>query len=263
LAKLYTNTPACCKFPCTGAPRLQNRLTLSTPQPIIKPMKPLLSTVDSVLFDLDGTLVETNIDFPLMKREMFRLAVDAGMSADDLAGLDILGVVDSAARFLTDARKPADAARLREEAMRILEEIELRHAGETREIPFAKELVSRIRERGIPIGIVTRNCRPASELSLRIADIQADVLICREDSDNHKPHPEPVLLALSRLHADPRNSVMVGDHIMDVQCGKAAGTKTIGFLRPDRADDFFDDVAPDFVTRDLREVLDAIIHRDS
>jgi HAD superfamily hydrolase (TIGR01509 family) len=222
-------------------------------------MKPLLSNVESVLFDLDGTLVETNIDFPLMKREMMRLAVDAGISAEDIQGLDILGVTDSAVRFLKDQGKSQDARRLRSEAMRILEEIEFRHANETQEIPFARELVSHFRDCGIAIGIVTRNCRPASELSLRIADIQADVLICREDSANHKPHPEPVLLALARLNADPRNSVMVGDHIMDVQGGKAAGTKTIGFLRPTRADDFFDSVAPDFVTRDLREVLCAII----
>ena len=100
-------------------------------------------------------------------------------------------------------------------------------------------------------------------MSLHITGISADILICREDTNNHKPHPEPILLALSKLHADPRNSIMVGDHIMDVQCGKAAGTKTIGFVRPDRADDFFACVDPDFVTRDLREVLDAIIHRDS
>lgn len=237
-------------------------MTRALLEPIIKPMKPLLSSVDSVLFDLDGTLVETNIDFPLMKREMARLAMDAGMSAHDIAGLDILGVADSAVRFLTDQRRPDDAERLRAEAMRILEEIELRHAHETQEIPFARELVSHLRDHGIAIGIVTRNCRPASELSLGIANILADVLICREDSTNHKPHPEPVLLALSRLHADPRNSIMVGDHIMDMQGGKAAGTRTIGFLRPGRADDFFDDVAPDFVTRDLREVLDATIDRD-
>lgn len=222
-------------------------------------MKLLLSNVESVLFDLDGTLVETNIDFGLMKREMLRLATDAGLAAEDVQGLDILGVVDSAVQFLKEQGKSTGAEQLRAEAMSILEEIELRHANETQEIPFAKELVSRLRKHGIGIGIVTRNCRAASELSLGIANIHADVLICREDSTNHKPHPEPVLLALAQLNANPRNSVMVGDHIMDVQGGKAAGTKTIGFLRPDRADDFFDPVAPDLVTRDLKEVLSAII----
>ena len=227
------------------------------------PMKPLLSTVDSILFDLDGTLVETNIDFAAMKREMVALAAEAGMAPREVEGLDILGVIDSTTAFLANEGKAGEAAELRCRAMSILEEIELRHARDTQEIPFAKDLTDRLRARGIGVGIVTRNCRRASELSLSITGIGADVLVCREDSLNHKPHPEPILLALSVLHADPRNSVMVGDHIMDVQGGKAAGTKTIGFLREHRADDFFDSIEPDFVTRDLKEVLDAIIHRDS
>lgn len=225
-------------------------------------MEPLLRTVESVLFDLDGTLVETNIDFALMKREMVALAVESGLTAVDVQALDILGIVRRIHQFLADIGRLKDATRLRSRAMSILEEIELRHANETREIPFAKELICHLRERAIGVGIVTRNCRRASELSMGIIGIEADVLICREDSANHKPHAEPILLALARLHASPGNSIMVGDHIMDVQSGKAAGTKTIGFLREERGDDFFDGVAPDFVTRDLREVLDAIIHRD-
>jgi phosphoglycolate phosphatase len=226
-------------------------------------MKPLLSTVDCVLFDLDGTLVETNIDFALMKREMTALAVQAGMAASDVDGLDILGVIRSAVEFLTGQGRPDDAAQLRRRAMSILEQIELRHARDTREIPFAKDTTDRIRACGIGVGVVTRNCRRASELSLSIAGIHADVLVCREDSLNHKPHPEPILLALSMLDADPRSSIMVGDHIMDVQAGRAAGMKTIALLRERRPRDFFDDVRPDFVACSLAEVLDAIVGRDS
>ena len=226
-------------------------------------MKPLLSDVDAVLFDLDGTLVETNIDFPLMKREVVALAVESGLPAEEVQGLDILGVLARTVEFLTASGRPSDAGQVRSRGMDILEEIELRHASDTQEIAFAKELVDHLRGCGIGIGIVTRNCRRASEISLSITGICADVVICREDSNNHKPHPEPILLALSTLHADPRNSIMVGDHIMDVQAGKAAGMKTIGFLREDRPRDFFDEVAPGLVACDLREVLDAIIGRDS
>lgn len=232
-------------------------------EPIIKPMKPLLDNVDAVLFDLDGTLVETNIDFPLMKREMVALAVESGLAAEDVQELDILGIVEHIYQFSAQKESPEAARLLRARAMSTLQQIELRHADKTREIPFARELIERLQERNIPIGIVTRNCRRASELSLDLTNIHTDVLICREDAINHKPHPEPLLLALSRLNARPGNSIMVGDHIMDVQSGKAAGMKTIGFLREIRDDDFFDVAEPDFVTRNLKEVLDAIIHSDS
>lgn len=219
-------------------------------------------TVDSVLFDLDGTLVETDIDFPLMRREMVTLAIEIGMDASAVSGLDILAMVDTAVHFLASQGKSGEAARLRSRAMQILEDIELRHAERTCEIPFARELVHELRQQEIGIGIVTRNCRKASEISLKITGIKPDVLICREDTIKHKPDPQQLNIALGLLNASPRNSVMVGDHIMDVQSGKAAGMKTIGFLRETRSPDFFDKIEPDYIARDLKEVLDAIIRRN-
>ena len=211
--------------------------------------------MDCVLFDLDGTLVDTHIDFALMKREMTALALTTGIDAAALEGLDILGIAKAAASF-------AGSALFYSRAMAVLEEIELHHATSTQLVPHALEAVQALRRRDIGFGIVTRNCRRASELSLHIAGISADVLICREDSTNHKPHPEPFLLALDRLGARPGNSIMVGDHIMDVQGGKAAGLKTVGFLREDRPEDFFDSVQPDFTARSLKEIMGAIIHSD-
>ncbi len=222
-------------------------------------MKPLLNYVDAVLFDLDGTLVETNIDFALMKREVMALAIEAGMQAEAIEEFDILGVLAKTVEFIAKNGNSKDAEAIRQRGMSILEEIELRHARKSSEIDFARELLERLRKQGIGVGIVTRNCRSASEMSIEIVGIEADVLICREDSSKHKPHPEPVILALSALNAEAWNSIMVGDHIIDVQAGKAAGTKTIGFLRENRPHDFFDNIAPDFIACNLREVLDAII----
>lgn len=225
-------------------------------------MKPLLASVNSVLFDLDGTLAETHIDFPLMKREMIALATEAGLDAAAVSTRDILGVVAAATEVLREQNRNEEAERLYARAMKVLRDIEMQHASETEVVPFAPELLRELRSRRIPVGIVTRNCREASEHSLAVCNISPDVLICREDSNNHKPHPEPILLALAKLNAAAGNSIMVGDHIMDVQGGKAAGLKTIGFLREDRPKDFFDAVSPDYVARSLEEVLIAIIGCD-
>lgn len=228
-----------------------------------KLVEPLLATVDCVLFDLDGTLVETNIDFPLMKREMVSLAAEYGMDADQLEHLDILAIVDTTVEALYDDARDHEAKEMRSRAMQILEDIEMRHAESTQEIPYARELVTELRRRRIQFGIVTRNCRGASWQSLRMVGIVPDVLVCREDTVRHKPHPDPLRVALGIFGSHPGNSIMVGDHIMDVQSGKAAGMATIGLLKANRPPDFFDEIAPDFVARDLREVLDAIIGHHS
>lgn len=225
-------------------------------------MSPLLNLVEAVLFDLDGTLVETNIDFPLMKRTVIALAAEHGVETDGLDGLDILAAVDTAAQRLRLRGARAESASLRKRAMAALRDIELRHARHTREVHFARDLVERLRSRGIKVGVVTRNCRPASEISLDMARISPDTLICREDTRRHKPHPEQLHAALDTLGARAERSIMVGDHLMDVQSGRAAGMKTIGLLRGGRPPGFFDAARPDYVARSLEEVLDAIVGRD-
>lgn len=212
---------------------------------------------------MDGTLVETNIDFPLMKSRIIELAVERGIEQRYVQDLDILAVVDTSAQILAESGKVNESTILRMKAMAVLEEMELFHAETTTEIPFARELVDELKSRSIGVGIVTRNCRRASKMSLEMTGIVPDVLVCREDAVRYKPHPEQLQVALQTLNAGPEHSVMVGDHIMDVLSGKAAGVKTIGLLRQERPEGFFDDVQPDLVVRDLYEVFHAIVDTDS
>lgn len=222
-------------------------------------MKRLFENVEAVLFDLDGTLVETNIDFPLMRTEMLRMAVEAGISEQNLPDMDILGIVEYVEETLGAERGP----RFRERAFQALEEIELRHSKDTREVEHARELIDALKARGARVGIVTRNCGPASRMSLRITGLSPDLLLSREDVRKTKPHPEQLISALALLNAAAERSVMVGDHVMDITAGKAAGMFTIGLLTPSREPGFFDSVQPDEVVRNLKEILDAVVDSDS
>ncbi len=225
-------------------------------------MKTFFENVETALFDLDGTLVETNIDFSSMKREMISLAIDYNVFTEEMASLDILAIVDKTYQIL-ESRDDIDAAKsMHNEAMRRLERIELVHASNTEEIPFAKEALEILHRHGIAVGIVTRNCRKASVISMNAVGIKSDVLITREDTMKRKPHPDQLLIALNKLGKPLATSVMVGDHIMDIESGKAAGIKTIGLLREHKPPDFFDKVCPDFIARDMREVLNAIVDSD-
>ncbi len=214
--------------------------------------------IRAVLFDMDGTLVETDIDFPLMKREMLVLGERQGIPASELQGLDILAVVNAIVDRLEAQGRADEAVRVREEAFRTLERIELAHSDAAYVIPRAIELLGAIRRAGIKIGIVTRNCRSAVQVSLDRTGVFYDVLLTRDDVRNTKPHPEHLLLALEALGVDPDEALMIGDHWMDVQGGRAAGTRTIGFLRPDRPEGFFDVCPPDLIIRGLGELLPCV-----
>ncbi|MHB1000916.1 MAG: HAD family hydrolase [Armatimonadota bacterium] len=221
-------------------------------------MANILRNIHVVLFDLDGTLVDTDIDFTRMKNEMLALGARHGIDESELKDLDILAIVDHICDSL--ARYPGDieSAGVKEEAFRILEEIEVPACENARVVKCAPELLDALRHAGIKIGIVTRNCMNAVRCSLNRTSIQYDILLTRDDVLRTKPHPDHLIHALDMLGIPPCEALMVGDHWMDIMGGKAAGTGTIGFLRPDRPDDFFNRCPPDLIIRDLSELIDAL-----
>ena len=227
-------------------------------------MKRVIENLEAVLFDLDGTLVETNIDFALMREEMLAVADQFDVDSKPLRGMDILAIVEHVCAALTARGTPERADDARREAMRRLEKIELVQSQTAREVESANSLIAALRERGVKIGIVTRNSRRASEISLEASGLGSRFLmLAREDVRNTKPHPDHLLRALEILGASPDKSLMVGDHTMDVQAGKAAGMRTIALLAPERPRDFFDKVHPDAVVESLREIVDAFVDIDS
>ena len=221
-------------------------------------MKDIFHGIRAVLFDMDGTLVETSIDFSLMKREMLRIAGEYGIPSHQLSDLDIIGIIDAACRELVSQSRSSDAETMYDEAYGILQEIELSACRNAVPIDGAIELLHAIGNAGIKICIVTRNSREPVGISIERTGVFYDILLTRDDVPDVKPHPDHLISALEPFGIPLDAAVMVGDHWMDVVAGKAAGTRTVGFLRPDRPDDFFDPYCPDLVIRSLSELSDAL-----
>jgi len=229
----------------------------------------LLRGLRAALFDLDGTLVETRIDFPLMKREVLALAARFGLPSAPLEPLDILGVVEESRRLLRQRGRPEEAEALRREAFRRLEEIEVVQCAAPEPVAGAAELSAALHRRGVAIAIVTRNCRRVSLDLVAAAGLAHDVLVTRDDVPLTKPHPLHLQTALSRLGLDipaargpgtvpgsppSVSAVMVGDHWMDVQAGRNAGIGTVGILRG-RDASFFAPALPDLMVDRLADLL--------
>ncbi|MGQ9524724.1 MAG: HAD family hydrolase [Armatimonadota bacterium] len=215
-------------------------------------MKPPFRPADAVLFDLDGTLVETRLDFTAMKSALLALADSYGLPTDCLAPLDMLSIIERAAKELASA---AQEEAFRNSAEDILRSFELPAAEHAQEIPPAMSVLSHLAGRNVRIGIVTRNCRPAAEIALRRVPLTHHLLLTRDDVCRTKPHPDQLLQALSLLEARPARSLMVGDHPMDVKGGRAAGMFTVGLLRPPHTPGRFASHQPDAIVHSLEELL--------
>jgi len=168
----------------------------------------------AVIFDLDGTLTKPDLDFDVIRAE---IGVDGP-------------ILEAMERMAPDRRKRAES---------ILVRYEHEAAGRAELHESAIEVLTRLRDAGYGLAILTRNSRANVDAILSRFGIEVDALRTRDDGAI-KPSAEPVLSLCSELEADPGDSWMVGDYLFDIQSGRAAGAKTVLMIgdreRPDFAD---------------------------
>jgi pyrophosphatase PpaX len=97
-----------------------------------------------------------------------------------------------------------------------------------RSFPTMETCLKQFKNSGVALGIVTSKNSIGLARGLRALQLEDyfSALLSSDDTELHKPHPEPVLLALERLGADPARTLFVGDSLHDLEAGRAAGVKT-------------------------------------
>lgn len=161
-----------------------------------------------VIFDLDNTLVESDLDFALIKSEI----------GTDESILEYRETLDEAGKRRVDA---------------ILSRHERKSAAQCKLFPGARELLDFLKSRNVATGLLTRNSRESTATMLKRHDLDFDCILTREDAEP-KPSPQPVLLICDNLGVKPHDTLMVGDYLYDIQSGQAAGTRTMLFDGPNR-----------------------------
>jgi len=113
-----------------------------------------------------------------------------------------------------------------------LHEIEMEIASLARPQPGAESLLQDLTTFGCRLGIVTRNDEDIAQATLTASGLdqffEVDYVVGRETCAP-KPQPDGVLHLLSKWAASPKNTVMVGDYLYDIEAGKRAGVRTVHF----------------------------------
>ena len=171
-----------------------------------------------VLFDFDGTLV----DSVALIVASFRHAL-----GDEVDDAELKSWIGRPLRLLMEQRRPGAA----DESMAEYRDFYRRHHDALIEpIPGVPELLSDLVAAGVTTGVVSSKRADFIELGLTAVDLVGTVavLASQDDTERHKPHPDPLLLAADRLGVEPSECVYVGDAVVDLQAGQAAGMGTIG-----------------------------------
>jgi pyrophosphatase PpaX len=174
------------------------------------------------IFDLDGTLVDTTN----LIRQSFRHA-----------SREVLGEQLPDEVLMANVGQPLDKQMelLDKERAQQLYDVyrEFNHARHDEfigEYDGIRDLLDALKKRDARLGIVTSKSRLTVDMAMRCISIEHyfKTVITTDDTDNHKPHPQPLLLAMSKLDVTPDESVYIGDSPFDIKAGQAAGMATVG-----------------------------------
>lgn len=190
---------------------------------------PLSSTAPAMLFDLDGTLVDSVYQHVLAWREaleqaglplaVWRIHRRIGMSG----GLFVSALARETQRKLS-RDEVGEIQRLHAEAFR-------RYSPQVRPLPGARELLSTLAQMNVPHAIATSGRLQSASLSLEMLDPSPAVPIVTRDQVPHaKPDPDLFLAAAARLNVPIEHSVVVGDSIWDLLAARRARAIGVGLL---------------------------------
>ena len=192
-------------------------------------------TVSAVLFDLDGTLIDTAPEFIQIG---LQLRAEAGLAPIDSDTIwhsvsnGAIGMVQAALEM------SADDTPLEQIRHRIIKKKKTGLGNLSHPYPGLLELVADLHKAGIAWGVVTNKlARFALPLMDKMPfDPAAGAVVTPDDVDQPKPDPESILLACEQLSCDPTETLFIGDHLRDIEAGRAAGCFTIaaayGYLAP-------------------------------
>ncbi|WP_019153701.1 pyrophosphatase PpaX [Robertmurraya massiliosenegalensis] len=210
------------------------------------------SNITTLLFDLDGTLIDTNeliIQSFLHTLEQYY--------PGDYKREDVLPFMGPT---LTETFASMNEEKV-EEMTDVYRTFNLaNHDALVTEFEGVKETVATLKEKGFKLGIVTtkRLAVVKKGLALTKLDSYFDVIVAIDHVTKPKPDPEPVLKALEQLDSKPEEAIMVGDNFHDIVGGKNAGTKTAGVAWSLKGKDFLEQYNPDYMLENMRDLLEIV-----
>ncbi|HHB1651168.1 pyrophosphatase PpaX [Bacillus sp. TE8-1] len=205
--------------------------------------------INTVLFDLDGTLINTN-----------ELIISSFLHTlntyypNQYKREDVLPFIGPS---LHDTFSKIDENKV-EEMITSYRKFNHDHHDElVEEYETVYETVRELKKQGYKVGIVTTKARQTVEMGLQLSKLDEffDVVVTIDDVEHVKPHPEPLQKALELLDAKPEEALMVGDNHHDIVGGQNAGAKTAAVSWTLKGRAYLEAYKPDFMLDKMSDLL--------
>ena len=177
--------------------------------------------IKAILFDLDGTLINTNNLIIETFQHVFKEYLNIDVKREELVR-DFGEPLGYTIKRYTDDDKVDSLIKAYKTYNEVI------HDDLTEAIDGVEEGIKELKEKGYKVAIVTSKRREVTNRGLKLFNLfkLMDCIVTPEDTEKHKPEPEPVLKACEILGVNPEETIMVGDSHNDILSGKRAGAKS-------------------------------------
>ncbi len=204
----------------------------------------------AVLFDIDGTLIDLDA---VIK------GINKALKENGLEEMPEEKIVDDIIGYRLAERLPDLLNIDKEKAKEVSKDYTdyyLDHHKESDPYPGVKETLAELREKGFKIGLVTTKKRAEALSSIETyPEIIYDVLIGGDDVENVKPDPEPLEKACEKLGLNPKETLYVGDHVVDVETAKNAGCDCVAITTGVHGREKLEEAGAENIVDSVKEVL--------
>ena len=180
---------------------------------------------DAILFDVDGTLVDSLEMIVRGLGDTFEKFADVRPPRDEILGLIGMPLLAQVKLYFEEA---PTSAQIEEMSTFAIDRFEV-HQGHVQPFAAAIETLRLCHRQGVKTALVTS--KSGIELSTFLSRFEGadfvDATVCASDVHHPKPHPESALRACELLEVRPDRAVMVGDSVFDLRCAKEAGLTAV------------------------------------
>ena len=189
-------------------------------------------TFKAVVFDLDGTLANFNLDYKAVRAEVRSFFIKKDLPASILSTNESIFEMLKKAEILlkNNGKSEKTIKEIRGKALAIAEKFELEAAKSTSLLPGVAETLATLKKMGLRIGLFTINSEKSTDYILKRFRIARffDAVIPRNRVKYVKPSIEHLEFVLKALGVDPSETMVVGDGVRDVTCARELKAIVVG-----------------------------------